>query len=128
MKLPGFEGTSQEFADMITNHGFKPQQFLNTNTYKVHWLVLTMSVIAFAVLVFFLYITKSNQHLYVGLFICSVIFLAIICCMVHLKFKEGVVTSLVFFIGSVILGFSVGNLTPKEAVKKITEHKITTQG
>lgn len=128
MKLGKFEGTPDELKNVVENHGFNPELFIDIKTYKIKLWILWAIIAVFVILSCFLYKLPTNSTLYLLFFIINLVVLATIITMVHLKYRLWLITSFIFFIGGVIIGLSVGVLTPKEAANDIRKYNLINSG
>ncbi|SFO66304.1 hypothetical protein SAMN05428949_6030 [Chitinophaga sp. YR627] len=120
MKLGSFEGTPEELKDICTNHGFNPEDFLNTAPrYNPKVWALLLLVILFAIVNIFIMCLDPSKILKNSLIIANFIIIIMITSMVHLKFEKTYVTLLVFFGGLIVCSVSLGYMTPKEALKQM---------
>lgn len=125
MKFGSFEGSSEELKDIVENHGFKPENFLDNSPRFIPniWAVYILSGIL-TILFISLSIFDLNDNLKKAFIIISFVLLIANSSLIHLKFNNWFVTSLIFIGGIIILSLSLNIVTTEQALKELKEIKI----
>jgi len=123
MKFGTFEGTPAELNDVCENHGFKPDDFLNTPTrFQPKIWALICFIVVFAVISVLLWtIVDMSQGIYKTLIIINLILTIIITIIVQLRFDKWIVTVVTFLGSLIILSVSLDYVTPKDAIDEMKD-------
>jgi len=120
MKLPGFEGTSKEFDNLVVNHGFKAEQFLLAPEKEKFnpWFFIVLSIL-FVILNCIIYAISIDGTILKVLTVLDFVLLVgtVIC--FHLTFNKTELTIFLIIGMIAILSFCLGFSSTKETIDKL---------
>lgn len=122
MKLGPFDGSTKEFNDLVENHGFNPENFLQDTKQNLNniWIIIPIIsfIIAFTFLTLFPPQNTDFQTLIFLLGCCAGIWLSV---SVQIKSKNFYATSVVAIGSVLIMLVAIGLITPIEMVEHLKE-------
>ena len=115
MKIGNFDGTTQEFNDLIENHGFNPEAFLDIKDPPLDkkWLYIPSGLLLTLIIIMLL-IDNLNGKYFALLFITGLAIGSWLIVCVQLRFKNSIATFVSAMCLLLILLVSSGVVDPKD--------------
>jgi len=123
MKIGNFDGTSEEFNDLVENHGFNPNDFLETKETILDrkWLLIPVGLIIVVLLI--LSFSSLNGKYFTATFVAGLAFCSWLIVCVQIRFKNSFATFVSAMCLLLLLLVSGGIMDPKDTPQYLKDMK-----